>query len=322
MNAAAHWRLMRILIAIAGFTSCIDAIWIGFGNFEIDYGTYSILILPLLVLVGGAVYYGCKRKELSVAATFAAATFLIVFPAACSLLSYLSLTIAGPRIDALLAGIDAQMGFSWPALMGFAARHVGLTAVLRLIYLSVMPQTAFLILLLGWKERVADLYGFCLALSIGAIITVCAWTAFPSFGAFSVFDLPPQVASRLGLALNGDYGHQLIAMLKSGPGRISVREMRGLVGFPSYHTVQALTLAWYARNVSYARWPAIVLNAIVLVAVPVHGGHHLVDMIGGAAVTFAAIAIATWTVNAAASPARADAFAASPLPDATQSAPA
>jgi hypothetical protein len=41
------------------------------------------------------------------------------------------------------------------------------------------------------------------------------------------------------------------------------------------------------------RWPFLALNVAVLIAVPIHGGHHLVDLFGGFAVSAVAIAIAT-----------------------------
>ena len=222
----------------------------------------------------------------------AAAAFLIVFSTACCLLSYLMLTITGPRIDGLLANIDHAMGFSWPALMTFAANHLLLTHLLKLTYLSVMPQTVLLLFLLGWKKDGEQIYRLCFALAISAGATIAIWTAFPAFGAFSVFNLSPTVAGKLGLALDGNYGKALVRMLNAGPGFISPRELRGLVGFPSYHTVQALVLIWYARNLPYLRWISLVLNSVVLVAVPIHGGHHLIDMFGGAAVTIFSVILA------------------------------
>jgi membrane-associated phospholipid phosphatase len=191
------------------------------------------------------------------------------------------------------------MGFSWPAVMTFASDHRVITAALGFAYLSVMPQIVLLILVLGWQQRLADLYGLCLALSLGALVAVAVWTLFPSFGAFSVFDLPQSVSAKLGLALDGDYGRDLVAMLKNGPGFITPKELRGIIGFPSYHTVQALVLIWYARNVSWLRWAALALNILVLIGTPIHGGHHLIDLVGGAAVAWASIALADRIVAAA-----------------------
>ncbi len=86
-------------------------------------------------------------------------------------------------------------------------------------------------------------------------------------------------------------------LLKNGPGHISPAELRGIVGFPSYHTVQALVLIWYGWRVVYVRWAALLLNIVVLIATPIQGGHHLIDMVGGAVVAVAAIALADWIVR-------------------------
>jgi hypothetical protein len=291
-----HRILNRVLLAIAGAIVSLDAIWLLAGHFDIDAHRYVLLALLVVPLVAGAHYYDRFRGEKAIAATLMASAFLLAFSAAGSLLSYLLLTITGPRIDAQLAAIDGAMGFSWPALMGFVSHYPLLNLVLRWTYVSVMPQLALLVLLLGWRNKCEDLYGLCLALASATIVTLGVWTALPSFGAFSVFTLPPSVASKLGLVLGFDYGRALVAMLKDGPGFISPSELRGLVGFPSFHTVQALVLIWYARNLPIVRWLALTLNAVVLVAIPVQGGHHLIDMFGGAAVTVFAVALARTTV--------------------------
>ncbi len=161
-------------------------------------------------------------------------------------------------------------------------------------------KPCILVLALGWSQKIEEMYRFSLALSIGAVITLGVWAAAPSFGAFSVFTLPDAVAGKLGLVLGFDYGHALVQMLKDGPGFISPTELRGIVGFPSYHTLQALVLTWYARGLPLFRWPAILVNFAVLLAIPVHGGHHLVDMFGGAAVTVLAVTLAGRIVVAAA----------------------
>jgi membrane-associated phospholipid phosphatase len=93
------------------------------------------------------------------------------------------------------------------------------------------------------------------------------------------------------------------------------------VGFPSYHTLQALVLMWYARSLPMLRWPAIVLNIIVLAAIPIQGGHHLVDAFGGTCVTLLAIWLAARVVSAAERHAAAqNADAAETLPATPQSA--
>ena len=299
--------LNGILLVVALAIVSLDAAWLVGGHFAIDARRYLMLFVLVLPLVGASFYYGEVRREEAISATLACAAFLLMFSAAADLLSYLLLTIAGPRIDLRLAAIDHAMGFSWQSLMELVALHPRINLVLRLAYASVMPQIAVLLLVLGWRERCAELYKFSLALAIGALAALGVWTAAPSFGAFSIVVLPKATAAKLGLVLGFDYGRALVDMLKHGPGFISPSELRGLVGFPSYHTVQVLLLLWYARGLAYVRWLVFALNAVVLVSIPVQGGHHLIDMVGGAVVTGLSIWLAGHVVAAAsrAQPARA-----------------
>jgi len=288
--------LNRILLAMSVAIVVLDGTWLVGGHFSYDARNYGLLALILLPLLAAGFYYRFVRRDDALNAVLCCSAFLIVFPAGCSLLSYLLITVSGPRIDGILAQADLAIGFHWPSLMSMVAQHPLANAVLKLAYLSVMPQSVVLLFALGFTKRIDEVYRLSLALAIGAVITLAVWAMAPSFGAFSVYILPNPVAAKLGLVLGFDYGHYLVQMLKDGPGFISPRDLRGIVGFPSYHTLQALVGMWYARRLALLRWPAILLNLVVLIAIPIHGGHHLVDMFGGVAVTIAAVALAARVV--------------------------
>lgn len=68
----------------------------------------------------------------------------------------------------------------------------------------------------------------------------------------------------------------------------------GLVTFPSFHTTAAILLAWSMRNVPIARWVFLVLNILMIVATPTHGGHYLIDVLAGAVLAVASIAYVNW----------------------------
>src|SRR5262249_4057525 len=141
---------------------------------------------------------------------------------------------------------------------------------------------------------------FCLALAVGAMITVFFWTAFPALGALTYYQLPPETASRLNLALDGKYGRELLGLFVNGPGRISPYNIKGLIGFPSFHLVMAILIVWYARSLAALRVPALLLNLVVLISTPIQGGHHVVDLIGGFMVAALAIPCADWVGRLAA----------------------
>src|SRR4029077_19169023 len=126
-----HRTLNRILFVTDAAIVLLDAIWLIAGNFEIDARRCGLLFLLVLPLIAASFYYGELRREAAISATLAAAGFLLVFSAGSSLLSYLLLTISGPRIDAQLASVDRALGFSWPQLMGFVAQHPAMNLILR-----------------------------------------------------------------------------------------------------------------------------------------------------------------------------------------------
>src|SRR5581483_1509290 len=109
--------LNRVLLTIAAATALLDAVWLALGRFAIDLHAYGLLALAVAPLLAGAAWYGRVRREAAISATISVAAFLVVFPAAASLLSYLILSFHGPRIDALLVRGDALLGFHWPSLM-------------------------------------------------------------------------------------------------------------------------------------------------------------------------------------------------------------
>lgn len=286
--------MQRSLLVIVAAIVAVDAAWLGAGRFDVDGRAYGTIALLAAVLVAAAVFYARIRKDENLSAMLSSAAFLIVFSAAFSLLNYLLLTIAGPRIDNVLAAADRALGIDWPAMMRFMVDYPRVNALLQLCYMSVMPQIALLIIALGFAGRTDRIYALSLSIALGAILTVAVWTVAPSFGAFSVYDLPPQVAAHLSLALDHAYARDLVSLLAHGPGPISPTDAKGLVGFPSFHGALAMMVAWYARDIRYLRWPVLILNALVLVATPIQGGHHVVDLAGGLAVVIAAVSATGW----------------------------
>lgn len=286
MNAAAN----RILLGVPLGLAAVDAAWGLAGRFDIDWSGYLSLAALSLALLGAGLFYRSKRPDPNLSAMLFGASFLCAFSSAADLLNYLLLTVAGRDIDPLLARIDRAMGFDWPSLVAWMAAHPALNEPLRFAYMSSLPQIATLIIALGFFRQPEKIYGFCIALAAGAVIAIGFWTLFPSFGAFAIYRLPAALAAKANAALDGNYASGLMGLLAHGPQRIDPWAVKGLIGFPSFHTVMALLTAWYARKLPGLRWIALALNILVIAAAPVHGGHHLADLIGGAATA----GIAVW----------------------------
>jgi hypothetical protein len=273
-----------MLLALVGFLAATDAVWVVLGHFKLDVSAYLASGLLAVLLLAGGLFYQRVRPDPRLAAMLLGTAFLLAFSLAASLLNYLLLTRAGARIDLQLAALDRAMGFDWPQVMAWMARHPSLNLVAMAVYFSMLPQVALLTILLSAKEP-AQVYRFLLALALSALVCIAVWSFVPSFGAFSVYPPPPHMV----LALDQAYAHELVRLLRDGPGLLSPHDTKGLIGFPSYHAVLALLVVAHARRLGFVRWPANLLNCAVLIVTPVQGGHHLVDVL--AAFPVAAIAL-------------------------------
>lgn len=289
-------RLQIVLLAIVAPVVALNIVWSRAGHFDIEVSGFAALTLVGCALACGGIYYEYIRREERLAAMLFCTAFLVVMSNSFSLFNNLLLTIAGTRADNSLAAIDRAIGVNWPAMMAIAADHQIVNAVLKIAYESMLPQIAVLVVALGIWGKSEQTYAFCIAVATGATICIVTFTIMPSFGAFSVYALPLHVTSRLNVLLDARYAQDLIGMLAHGPGRISVASLKGLIGFPSYHAVLALLVVWYARELSVIRWLALGLNTIVLISTPIQGGHHVVDILAGVAVTAAAVWVASRTL--------------------------
>lgn len=290
-------RLRKVLLSIALVLFTIDAIWAPLAHFRVDYESYVELTLLSLMLFGGSEFYRSKRPDPRLSAMLFGAGFLCLFSAAASVLNYYLLTVAGGRIDGTLAAIDRALGFNWPAMMIAVAPHTRVTWALFVAYNAALPQIALLLCVLGRKSSYLSIYRFCIAMSVAALICIVTWSVAPSFGAISVYGVPA-AASHMELALDQNYAQILVNMLAHGPGFISPIDVKGLIGFPSYHAVLALLTIYYTWPLKLLRWPALLLNLLALAATPIQGGHHLIDVLAGIPVTlfglFAAGEVHQW----------------------------
>ncbi|HET7084258.1 MAG TPA: phosphatase PAP2 family protein [Rhizomicrobium sp.] len=280
--------LQRTILALVAGLAMLDGVLLAVSHSRLDVPACLELGLLAAALMTGAQFYQRVRPDPRLAAMLSGTAFLCAFSPLASILNYLLLPHTGLRIDSALAAADRAMGFDWPQAMRWMARHPRLNIAALWIYSSMLPQVALLTVVLASvaPERVAR---FCLAVALSALICIAIWAFVPSFGAFSVYPLPD---APMTLALDSTYAEDLVRLLREGPGLISPRDAKGLIGFPSYHAVLALLVAWHLRDVRFLRGPAAIFNLAVIAATPIQGGHHLVDVLAALPVTVLALFLA------------------------------
>lgn len=289
-----------LLFSFSAAIGLADWIWAQEAGFAVAGSAYAELALAAGLFFGAGYIYKRWRPEPRLAAMLTGTGFLLGFTAAASVLNAMLVTVAGHRIDALLARADLALGFHWPQMMQAIADHPGLLWVLQLAYGVLLPEIALAVIVLGTLGRIASLYRFVLAVAFGALISILIWTLVPAFGAMSVYVLDPTTITKLHVVTDGAYGQELVRMLHDGPGLIAPDQTKGMIGFPSYHAVLALLLGWYFRHVRWLRWPVLALNVIVIASTPIEGGHHWLDVFAAIPVALLAIVAARRTYTLAA----------------------
>jgi membrane-associated phospholipid phosphatase len=194
----------------------------------------------------------------------------------------------GGYVDATLVRADAMLGFHWPAWYDFVATHPRAQTLGRAAYLSIFVTPALLIGQFARARRTADARRFLAAFWTAAVLTLAIARLLPVRG-----PLAAMAAERLPyMPVSGLYQADLPPELRLHElHRVDLMALHGLVGAPSFHTASAVlyvAIGWRCRRL---RWPILALNAAMLLATPVEGTHYLVDMLMGAGVAIAALAL-------------------------------
>lgn len=243
------------------------------------------------LLAVGAYIRGAKAAPRIALAVIAVATFA-GFTAGSSVLIYTLLPLPNPMVDDQLTRLGHAIGYDWQALVLAMSAWPSVTRALGIVYQSALPQLLLTICVLAAYGRAVALHRFLLVGILTLVVCVAVWWAWPSVGYVGVLPLSDAEMKAAGLIYPQDYGGYLTRLLMQGPARITPEVITGVVGFPSYHTVMACLVVFYLwRTLLFI--PALLFNMAMLVATLVHGGHHLIDVIGGLAV----FALGVWLAH-------------------------
>jgi membrane-associated phospholipid phosphatase len=191
------------------------------------------------------------------------------------ILSYICATQDRPLLDEAFTRADLALGFDWMRFYGFVQEHGNFRLMLTIAYYSGLPQIFFSIVFLAHirrDDRNEELWWGC---AIALILTSFLSGLFPAGGTLFYHQVGLDDAVHLPHFLALRDGHVT---------HFAFRELKGIVTFPSYHAVMAFLLVYAYRNLYGFRY-VLALNIAMLVSTPINGGHYLVDLLGGAAVT-------------------------------------
>jgi hypothetical protein len=196
-------------------------------------------------------------------------------------LSYLSLACSGPLADAPLAAVDRALRFDWMAGYHFLLARPFLAAMLKFAYDSLTYQALYFCVLFALMEKKTHLREMFWLVLVTGLFTCLGVLLFPALGPFKFFNAAP-AGSFVPEMEHIKSGHDL---------NFALTKLTGVVSFPSFHTAMALAYVWGFRKTGAIGWGIAALNLAMLCAIPWFGGHYLIDMIAGAMVMLAALAV-------------------------------
>lgn len=295
----------RLSAALLLLLSLTTAVWLPLSHLQMDWPSVFALKNGILTVAGCvAVLLAIERRlagdESRTAMRlrwFAQGTFrltiglgaMLVLTSMVAPLTYLAASTALPLQDTRLAALDAALGLDWRAALAIFNSQPWLAALLSWSYHTTIAQIGLMIGLLAYLGKDKELWSFIALYAITATIVLVVSIGVPAVGAMA-FHAPDAAQTSNFNPKSGLWHVEAFLGLRSGKLTvIDLKDLEGVVQFPSFHTVLAILVPYALRTIPMVFWPSAALNAVIIVSTLPEGGHFLVDVIAGAAVAAASI---------------------------------
>jgi hypothetical protein len=280
--ATLSFRALRLAFtpewaAIAAL-ALVDAVWARAIGFHLQAGAVALLTpVVLFALVAMPRLLGLGR----IALFFEYVALSLLGSFGLIILSYLCMASSGPLADHWLLAADRALGFDWIGIYRRIAQHPALMTAMELAYDSLLVQSLYITVLLGLRGQTGEMRALWRLSTIGCILCCLGAMLAPALGPFHDF----------GMDAKGVFLPAMKQLLGKQNLSFDAATLTGVICFPSYHTVLALTCPWALRRSGGLFRIFVVLNGLMLFTIPFFGGHYLTDMIAGVAVFAVALGI-------------------------------
>jgi hypothetical protein len=284
----------RLCWLITGLLAAVTAALVAARQVPVQIGQVPINAVVVVVFGPVAILYGSLRYDARVAVVCDSVALLSAYTLVAAISTYLATVIGAgvPLWDGRFLSADRALGFDWRDYLAWLDAHPHLGALLDASYRSALWQVAAVILVLGGFGHVRRLQGFVLALQLSLLVCIVAPAVTPALGAYAALHIDPvRDHPHIPLTLMNGAVPQILQLRGASP-LIRVEDIQGIVVFPSFHTVLALLFAWAFWPVRVLRPVALLLNACMLAATPLSGGHYLVDLGAGVALGVGSLVVA------------------------------
>jgi hypothetical protein len=277
VNSAAR-RLSMTMIACV---LVIDLIWLPFS--ALSFSTINIAVVAVIAglpLLAGPIW---RQHGFSAVTTNVAVEvyILVLFGAVGFVFSYLAIESGWTVRDSLFADIDNALGFDWRKYTLFILQNDLLRPASLILYLVSPMLIGFALIwfcLNGKVQRASEIVAMVI---LGGILCVVISGIAPSAGGAGYFPADSSFYGGHKVIFDDSY-KSIFFQLRDGAGmEISMLRPLALIAFPSYHACLSLLVILAFRGTGRIGWLILALNIGSLLSLPVQGGHHLSDILGG-----------------------------------------
>jgi len=241
----------------------------------------NLIVLPILVVTGAIAYvYSYLRPNYLIASLALSFTEIVAVLLATGVLTYLCFTTNPKVYDAALSRIDMAMGFDWLVWMRWLDQQPILKPLLSFCYWSINYQMILAPFLLATRPNKLREYSYLIVVTLFICGTLSVF--LPAESAWAYYKVESEVDA---------YHLPVLVELRSGKTKeILIGGTHGIITFPSFHVALALISIWVCRQIPWLFPITLVLNVGMILATPIIGGHHLIDVLVGLSITMTVIA--------------------------------
>jgi len=268
-----------LTVALVG---AIDSVWAWRIGFHFRGFSLAAVLVGVLLAIG--LFYGYSGRNPRFRDLGHYLALWLVFPLTVNIYSYLAATMRFPLCDAQLSALDQSLGFHWMQWIAVLRAHRIARIILFLAYDSIFLQgfaSVGFFALTKKTERNRELLWITM---LAGIATVVISGFAPALGPMTARNIPEWTA-------------ELLKLRDGSLTSTALWNMKGIVAFPSFHTVLGVVFIYVHRPPSKTYIPIAAINGLMLLATPFMGHHYVTDMIAGTAITV--IAIITYRIATA-----------------------
>lgn len=274
-------------LSLAALLAILAATGMALGT---DLARFVLLAAAMVALAGYCRWRSLpwRLSDSAVVVAFVTGSLLL-----CGLVSCTGLRLGLPLADGLLARGDGLVGFDVRKVVAFTASQPAIAVLLHFVYNASGPLC---IAAVAWRLVAGDRAGMwriVATIGIAMHLTGLVSILFPARGAISAFGLQSLQGQGLPVGAGTYFAKEFARFYAGSDPIVSLKDMNGIVCFPSFHTVMALVIV-QGFAATRLKWLAVPWGALTIVSTVPMGGHYVVDLAGGSLVWLSAYLLAGW----------------------------